>query len=175
MICEKLQDINYECIIINEPIKNSAIQYNYFYKLFYSTHIVSLTSIFILFELNNLSFENDKIKFDKTLLNNNVFNKLIELEEHVLNLIRDTKIKLFKIKELYENQFFKYALCDDNDNLNNYNHLNDIKNKTFIIKISGIWESKDSIGLTFKFIKVNRCIDFMHEEQELHLLKRILN
>ena len=84
MISENLQDLNYESIILNEPIKNSAVQYNYFYKLLYSTHIVSLTSIFLLFELNNLSFENDKIKFDKTTLNNSVFSKLIELEEHVL-------------------------------------------------------------------------------------------
>lgn len=163
MICENLEDLNYEYIIINEPIKNSAVQYNYFYKLLYSTPIVSLTSIFIIFELNNLYFDNDKIKFDKTTLNNSVFNKLIELEEHVLNLVRDSKIKLFKLKELYENQYFKYSLSDDNENLNNYNHLNDIyNNKTFIIKISGIWESKESIGLTFKFIKVNKFIDFIH-------------
>jgi hypothetical protein len=163
MICENLEDLNYEYIIINEPIKNSAVQYNYFYKLLYSTHIVSLTSIFVIFELNNLYFDNDKIKFDKSALNNSVFNKLIELEEHVLNLVRDSKNKLFKIRELYENQYFKYALSDDNENLNNYNHVNEINNnKTFIIKISGIWESKESIGLTFKFIKVNKFIDFIH-------------
>jgi hypothetical protein len=162
MICENIEDLNYEYIIINEPIKNSAVQYNYFYKLLYSTPIVSLTSIFVIFELNNLYFENDKIKFDKTTLNNSVFNKLIELEEHVLNLVRDAKNKLFKLRELYENQYFKYALSDDNENLNNYNHLNEINNnKTFIIKISGIWESKESIGLTFKFIKVNKFIDFI--------------
>ena len=161
MICENLEDLNYEYIIINEPIKNSAVQYNYFYKLLYSTHIVSLTSIFVIFELNNLYFDNDKIKFDKSALNNSVFNKLIELEEHVLNLVRDSKNKLFKIRELYENQYFKYALSDDNENLNNYNHVNEINNnKTFIIKISGIWESKESIGLTFKFIKVTKFIDF---------------
>jgi hypothetical protein len=163
MICENLEDLNYEYIIINEPIKNSAVQYNYFYKLLYSTHIVSLTSIFVIFELNNLYFDNDKVKFDKSALNNSVFNKLIELEEHVLNLVRDSKNKLFKIRELYENQYFKYALSDDNENLNNYNHVNEINNnKTFIIKISGIWESKESIGLTFKFIKVNKFIDFIH-------------
>ena len=163
MICENLANINYESIIINEPIKNSAVQYNYFYKLLYSTNIVSFTSIFLLFELNNLYFENDKIKFDKSILNNNVFNKLIDLEEHVLNLIRDSKNKMFKLKELYENQFFKYAMSDDNDNLNNYKYLNELSNnnKTFIIKISGIWESKESIGLTFKFIKVNKFIEFI--------------
>jgi hypothetical protein len=161
MISENLQDLNYESIILNEPIKNSAVQYNYFYKLLYSSNIVSLTSIFLLFELNNLSFENDKIKFDKSTLNNSVFNKLIELEEHVLNLIIDSKNKLYKLKEIYENQFFKFSLSDDNENINSYNYLKDLNNRTFIIKISGIWESKDSIGLTFKFIKVNKFIEFI--------------
>jgi hypothetical protein len=161
MISENLQDLNYEYIILNEPIKNSAVQYNYFYKLLYSTHIVSLTSIFLLFELNNLSFENDKIKFDKTTLNNSVFSKLIELEDHILNLIVDSKNKLYKLKEIYENQFFKFSLSDDNENINSYNYLKHLNNRTFIIKISGIWESKDSIGLTFKFIKVNNFVEFI--------------
>ena len=161
MISENLQDLNYESIILNEPIKNSAVQYNYFYKLLYSTHIVSLTSIFLLFELNNLSFENDKIKFDRNTHNNNVFSKLIELEDHVLNLIVDSKNKLYKLKEIYENQFFKFSLSDDNENINSYNYLKHLNNRTFIIKISGIWESKDSIGLTFKFIKVNKFVEFI--------------
>ena len=161
MISENLQNLNYESIILNEPIKNSAVQYNYFYKLLYSTNIVSLTSIFLLFELNNLSFENDKIRFDKTTLNNSVLSKLIELEEHVLNLIVDSKNKLYKLKEIYENQFFKYSLSDEYENLNSYSYLKDLNNRTFIIKISGIWESKDSIGLTFKFIKVNKFIEFI--------------
>ena len=161
MISENLQDLNYESIILNEPIKNSAVQYNYFYKLLYSTNIVSLTSIFLLFELNNLSFENDKIKFEKTALNNSVFSKLIQLEDHVLNLIIDTKNKLYKLKEIYENQVFKFSLSDDNENINSYNGLKHLNNRTFVLKISGIWESKDAIGLTFKFIKVNKFIDFI--------------
>ena len=161
MISENLQDLNYESIILNEPIKNSAVQYNYFYKLLYSTHIVSLTSIFLLFELNNLSFENDKIKFDRNTHNNSVFSKLIELEDHVLNLIVDSKNKLYKLKEIYENQFFKFSLSDDNENINSYNYLKHLNNRPFIIKISGIWESKDSIGLTFKFIKVNKFVEFI--------------
>ena len=161
MISENLQDLNYEYIILNEPIKNSAVQYNYFYKLLYSTHIVSLTSIFLLFELNSLSFENDKIKFDRSTLNNSVFSKLIELEDQILNLIIDSKNKLYKLKEIYENQFFKFSLSDDNENINSYNYLKHLNNRTFIIKISGIWESKDSIGLTFKFIKVNKFVEFI--------------
>ena len=162
MICESLKTIDYDAIIINEPIKNSVLQYNYFYKLLYSTDIVVLTSIFVLFELNNVVFENDKATFTKNTMNDGVFYKLNLLEEYILNLINTSKTKQYKFKELHENQYFKYSLCDDIDKFNNYKYVNplDGKNNKFILKISGIWESKESIGLTFKIIITNKYIKF---------------
>jgi len=162
MICENLKTIDYNAIIINEPIKNSVLQYNYFYKLLYATNIVVLTSIFTLFELNNVILENDKALFNKNIINDTVFNKLIQLEEYLLNLINNSKAKLYKFKELHENQYFKYSLFDDIEKFNNYKYVNtlDEKNSKFILKISGIWESKENIGLTFKIIIANKCIKF---------------
>jgi hypothetical protein len=162
MICENLKSLDYNAIIINEPIKNSVLQYNYFYKLLYSTNIVVLTSIFILFELNNVIFENDKALFNKTTSNDSVFNKLNQIEEYLLNLINNSKTKLYKFKELHENQYFKYSLFDDIEKFNNYKYVNtlDEKNNKFILKISGIWESKENIGLTFKIIIANKYIKF---------------
>jgi hypothetical protein len=162
MICENLKTLDYNAIIINEPIKNSVLQYNYFYKLLYSTNIVVLTSIFTLFELNNVIIENDKALFNKNTTNDSVFNKLIQLEEYLLNLINNSKIKQYKFKELYENQYIKYSLFDDSDKFNNYKYVNTLheKNNKFILKISGIWESKENIGLTFKIIIANKCIKF---------------
>jgi hypothetical protein len=162
MICENLKSLDYNAIIINEPIKNSVLQYNYFYKLLYSTNIVVLTSIFILFELNNVILENDKALFNKTTSNDSVFNKLNQIEEYLLNLINNSKTKLYKFKELHENQYFKYSLFDDIEKFNNYKYVNtlDEKNNKFILKISGIWESKENIGLTFKIIIANKYIKF---------------
>ena len=162
MICENLKSFDYNAIIINEPIKNSVLQYNYFYKLLYSTNIVVLTSIFVLFELGNVIFENDKALFNKNTVNDSVFNKLNHLEEYLLNLINNSKTKSYKFKEFHENQYFKYSLSDDIDKFNNYKYVDilDCKNSKFILKISGIWESKDNIGLTFKIIIANKCIKF---------------
>ena len=162
MICENLKSLDYNAIIINEPIKHSVLQYNYFYKLLYSTNIVVLTSIFILFELNNVILENDKALFNKNITNDSVFNKLNQLEEYLLNLINNSKTKLYKFKELHENQYFKYSLFDDIEKFNNYKYVNtlDEKNNKFILKISGIWESKENIGLTFKIIIANKYIKF---------------
>jgi len=162
MICENLKIIDYDSIIINEPIKNSVLQYNYFHKILYSTNITVLTSIFTLFELSNVILENDKALFNKNTINDSVFNKLTHLEEYILNLINTPKSKLYKFRELHENQYFKYSLCDDIDKFNNYKYVTDSdgKNNKFILKISGIWESKENIGLTFKIIIVNKFIKF---------------
>ncbi len=46
-------------------------------------------------------------------------------------------------------------LKDNNQNDNNLKDKSDT-NKLFILKISGIWETKESVGLTFKIILVNK-------------------
>ena len=164
MICENIENVDYNNIIINDPIKNSVLQYNYFYKLLYSTDIVVLSSVFIIFELNNIVMENDKVTFNKNSNNTEVFNKLIALEEYILNLINESKTKLYKFKELYEHQYFKFSVSDDVERFNDYNNIKLLElknnNKKFILKISGIWESKDNIGLTFKIIIADKCISF---------------
>jgi hypothetical protein len=160
MICEPLESINYESIIINEAVKNSVLQYNNFYKLIYSTNIVVLTSIFIIFELTHVSIENDSISFNKNNHNFEVFNKLIALEEYLLKLLNSHKTKLYKFKEIYDNKTFRFVFNEFNEILeNNVNTIN-TKNNNFVLKISGLWESKESVGLTFKFIIVNKYLQF---------------
>ena len=160
MICEPLESINYESIIINEAVKNSVLQYNNFYKLIYSTNIVVLTSIFIIFELTHVTIENDSISFNKNNNNFEVFNKLIALEEYLLKLLNSHKTKLYKFKEIYDNKTFRFVFNEFNEMLeNNVNTIN-TKNNHFILKISGLWESKESIGLTFKFIIANKYLQF---------------
>ena len=160
MICEPLESINYESIILNEAVKNSVLQYNYFYKLIYSTDILVLTSIFAIFELTNIVIENDIITFNKNTNNFDIFNKLIALEEYLLKLLNSSKTKLYKFKEIYDNKSLRFVFNETSEMLeNNINTIN-TKNKNLILKISGLWESKESIGLTFKFIIVNKYLQF---------------
>ena len=160
MICEPLESINYESIILNEPVKNSVIQYNYFYKIIYSTHILVLTSIFTIFELTNFVIEHDSVSFSKNNNNFDVFNKLIALEEYLLKLLHSHKTKLYKFKEIYDNKTFRFVFNEYNELLENHVNILTTKNKLFVLKISGLWESKESIGLTFKFITVNKYLQF---------------
>jgi len=160
MICEPLETINYEAIILNEAVKNSVIQYNYFYKILYSTNIIVLSSIFTIFELTNVNVDNESISFNKTNTNFDVFNKLIALEEYLLKLLNSPKTKMYRFKEIYDNKTFRFVYNETNEILdNNVNTISTKKNQ-FVLKISGLWESKESIGLTFKFIIINKYLQF---------------
>jgi len=160
MICQPLEGINYESIILNEAVKNSVLQYNYFYKLIYSTDILVLTSIFAIFELTNIVIENDIITFNKNNNNFDIFNKLIALEEYLLKLLNSSKTKLYKFKEIYDNKSLRFVCNETSEILENNINIINTKNKNLILKISGLWESKESIGLTFKFIIVNKYLQF---------------
>ena len=160
MICEPLETINYEAIILNEAVKNSVIQYNYFYKILYSTNIIVLSSIFTIFELTNIIMDNESICFNKNNTNFDVFNRLIALEEYLLKLLNSPKTKVYRFKEIYDNKTFRFVYNDTNEILdNNVNTISTKKNQ-FVLKISGLWESKESIGLTFKFIIINKYLQF---------------
>jgi hypothetical protein len=119
-----------------------------------------LSSIFTIFELTNSVIENDSISFNKNNANFDVFNKLIALEEYLLKLLNSSKTKLFRFKEIYDNKSLRFVFNETNDILcDNINTIT-TKHKYLVLKISGLWESKESIGLTFKFIVVNKYLQF---------------
>ena len=60
--------------------------------------------------------------------------------------------------------------CDNNvfynNTNNNINNINNNENKLveqskkLILKISGLWETKENIGITFKFILTNSVVNY---------------
>jgi hypothetical protein len=123
-----------------------------FTKILFVTEHFSMDSLFIDFPIE-LQHEpinkNAALKINTT--NNLLINKFSELEKQLINYYK-----------LYKNVNKKSILLLSN-NLTNGNvkiftplkSYNGIK-KTYGIKISGIWESYDSIGLTYKIIEVSR-------------------
>jgi len=163
MFAEYLDNINYNNIIICDPIKNSVIDNSSFYKIIYSNDYISFNGIFCLFNINNISINKDKIFFNKDD-NYYVINKLIKMEEYITNLCQKPKNKniIYKLKELLNNNCIKFVHNDDNNKFNN-NNLELFKNNSnnsnnFILKISGLWQTKENIGMTFKIIKVDKYL-----------------
>jgi hypothetical protein len=119
-----------------------------FIRIIYSTHNFTLNGIYLLLTLNDVSCEKyyTKYRCNFNVLNHkDIIDNLKIIEEDLLKKceIKD-KIPQFKINEQLKNGNLKI--------------FTDIGNKnvfTFILKISGIWETQHNYGLTYKFIKGN--------------------
>jgi hypothetical protein len=69
------------------------------------------------------------------------------LEDNILNKFSKEKIKNYKIREYFNNKFNNIEFSKDKENYTKY-----------ILKISGIWDASNSIGLTFKFLKLDSIL-----------------
>ena len=147
-------DDNY--VYFFDPIKNNIISDGSFIRILYSTPLFTLNGIYLLIVLNEINIEKYYNKY-KCNFNVNTHHLLIEkiqqIEEKLLekyiygNKILYSKIPQYKIYEQIKNGNIK-IFCENIKKNNNNNNL-------FILKISGIWETDISYGLTYKFIKVN--------------------
>ena len=172
MITESIDSFNSNYVTVCDAIKNSFVIYNNFYKLLYSNNYLTFNGVFILLKLNYSYIIKDKIFFDIND-NYNIIDKINFIEENILNLLSVKKEKQLKLKEFMNNGIIKFSYSDYNNinnsnlklnNINNSNlKLNNLNNnfniENFILKISGIWENKDNIGITFKIINVKNSIN----------------
>tara|TARA_X000000368_G_C23057872_1_gene724912 strand:- start:749 stop:1252 length:504 start_codon:yes stop_codon:yes gene_type:complete len=165
MIAEKVEDINPNHIIICDPVKNSVMQHSNFYKIVYSNELLSLNGLYILFNLNNINQNKEKILF-QYLDNKITIDKIAIIEEYILKLIDSNKNKIYKITELLNNGYIKYCYNDYSINNITYNNFNNV-NKSLILKISGLWETKENIGVTFKIILIEDSISFNDNNEKL--------
>ena len=119
---------NNEYVYITEPMQNVVIKNSLFYRIIYSTNIVTLNCLYILYKpkAKEALTESDKLE----IYENNILIKGIE--QQILSMVRNTKNKMFRIAELIDSGVDKASHC--------------------AIKISGIWETDINCGLTYKII-----------------------
>ena len=137
MIAEEIDNIDYHNIFISESNKNTS---NNFIKIFYSNNLLFLNSIYINLHLTNLKIQNNKIIFDY-LYN---IEKIKNLESFILNNININKDPVLKLTNLLDSNILKFG--------------NEIF-KHNILKISGIWETNENYGITFKILEFNSSIN----------------
>ena len=131
-----------------DPIKNNVMNDGKFIRIIYSTHNVTLNGIYLLVTLNDISCEKYYTKYKcnfNVASNKDIIDNIKIIEEDLIKKceLKD-KIPLFKINENLKN-----------GNLKIFTDIGNLTVCSFILKISGIWETQHNCGLTFKFIKVN--------------------
>ncbi|MHC5182051.1 MAG: hypothetical protein ACYSOW_09310, partial [Planctomycetota bacterium] len=79
--------------------------------------------------------------------NHGLFLYIQSLEDNILNKFSKEKIKNHKIREYFNNNFINTNYTKGEENYTKY-----------ILKISGIWDASNNIGLTFKFLKLDSIL-----------------
>ena len=134
-------------IFFCEPIKNNIMNDGTFIRILYSTHNILLNGIYLLISLNDIACEKYYNKYRCNFDPSNhkdIIDNIKIIEENILKKIDIKKTPQLKISEQLRNGNIKlFNMIDQHDS-------------SFIVKISGVWETQYNYGLTYKFIKVTK-------------------
>ena len=146
-IVKNVKQYNESNVFFFEPIKNNIVNEACFIRINYSTQRFTLNGIFLLVTLIDCVY--DKY-FNKSRCifnldtNKDIISKLKTIEEGILNKINIcNKSATFKINEQLLTGSIK-----------TYDEFIKTADSSFILKISGVWETQFNYGLTYKFIKI---------------------
>ena len=124
-----LDENNYNInnIFFYEPVKNTVMDDSKFIRIIYSDEFVILNGLYLKIDISNKNTSNYLEQVERDILSKFTLNK------NIVNKNKSIKIK---------------------DQLLFLLGKNNLDSK-FLLKISGIWETNLTIGLTYKFISIN--------------------
>jgi hypothetical protein len=146
-LVKSIEQYNDKSIFFCEPIKNNIMSDGNFIRILYSSQQFILNGIYLLINLNDITCEKfySKYKCNFSISNHkDIIDNLKIIEENLLKKYKTNKIPSYKIYEQIKSGYIKI--------------FTDVGNKShssFILKISGIWETQTNYGLTYKFLKIN--------------------
>ena len=147
-IVKRIDQYDDNCILLCEPIKNNVMNEGNFIRIIYSAQNFTLNGIYLLITLNDIICEKYYSKYRCTF---NVSN-----HKDIIDNLKIIEEDLLKKCDIY-NKIPQYKINEQlkNGNLKIFNDIGNKSTCSFILKISGIWETQYNYGLTYKFIKIN--------------------
>jgi hypothetical protein len=145
-----INDFDINGVFFQKPITNTVIDNSEFIRILYSTELMILNGIYIKIKLNIKSVESYYNKYKcvfTTSDNYHIISKIQSMENLILDRYCSNKNKKKKIYEQLNNCYVKIFT----DNAINPNNMPE----HFTLKISGIWETNNDCGITYKFITIN--------------------
>lgn len=141
-------NINY--IYFNDSIKNTVIDNSNFIKIMFSNTDLYLNGFYMLITLQDVSLEKYYNKYKCVINEDNTNNKniiqfMFKLENELLHKYNNIKNKKLIISNQLKQNNIKLFIENKDIKETKYQRLQ------FCLKISGIWEKNDEIGLTYKF------------------------
>ena len=142
-VIHKINEFDINNLFFMEQKKN-IIMDGIFTKILYSLHNYSILGLFFSFDIKGVLSNNKFFCFDINE-NNDKINKYIEMEKQILkhykfmNNISKTSVYILKnhLCQGYLKVFTK----------------KETRNKRYVLKVSGIWETQNEVGITYKLLE----------------------
>ena len=147
-IVETIERFNKAYIYFFDPIKNNIMINGSFIRILYSTDMFVMNGIYLYINFKDVFIEKYynkyKCNFD-CILHKELIEKLQTIESDILKKANITnKIPIYKMYDQVRNGNIKFFS----------ENIHHIKN-TFLLKISGIWETDNNYRVTYKFSAIN--------------------
>jgi uncharacterized CHY-type Zn-finger protein len=146
-LVKTIEQYNDNNLIFCDPIKNNIMNDGNFIRILYSNNNMSLNGIYLLINLTDISCEKyyNKFKCNFNVSNHKgLIENLKSIEEEIIKKYKTNKTPSYKI---YQQIKFGYIKV--------FSDTGNKSNCSFILKISGIWETQNNYGVTYKFFKIN--------------------
>jgi hypothetical protein len=138
-------NFDFKYIFLGNTINNRILENGKFTRIYYSTPLCSFNGIYTLLYIDDIIETNCNNSFNNKLMinvekNGVLLNSIKQLEEKILRVVEvKNKTLTFNIYNELMKGFLKL------------NYKNNIYNSQILLKISGIWETEDSYGLSYKY------------------------
>ena len=147
-----IYNIDISKIIFCNQIRNNVIS-GVFSKINYNTEFSLLNGLYILFPIEPTTHQHNTIEFNPyTEYNFKIIKILYNIENHILNKYNRTNstIELTKKKLILSSQLHTGFMKIYKDNSNSNSNITNNNNNKLVIKISGIWDTQELCGITYK-------------------------
>ena len=134
-----INDIDYKKIFFYKRVVNKISHYNYFYKIIYDVNIFTLNCLIINVDIDSYTVIEENNKFRINIqINEKFLESIKEFEKNILTNINIHKQNIYSCH--------KYLLFNKSTYI-----MDKMPTKiNLVIRISGLWETDTSIGLTTK-------------------------
>jgi hypothetical protein len=142
---------NIDKVFFGEPIKNTIIENSIFRRIIYTERNISFNNITLSFNLRNVFIKKYYNKW-KCMINDKIFvDYITNFERNILNKLNiSSKKSVNAITQQVTNGYVK--LFSDIANQKEYD------NYMIILKVSGVWESVNEYGLTYKVCDIKTIL-----------------
>lgn len=130
-------------------VKNTVMDNSSFIRLGYSDPVVKINGVYVILKIKPLNVEkyfNKSKYFYNYSDNQQELQKIINLEEIILDKLNNKLTKVYKLKEQLLMNYIR-VFCNNEESKIHPNKI--------LVKISGIWETEKEYGLTFKFFNIS--------------------